>query len=262
MSVRNINDDNTLAYLLNKNSKETDTKVSKSGDTMTGDLWLNANLFRNSTLESRIGQDVPAADQFDVGEQIYDKNGRRIYYSQMTRQTSDQLYRSFVVCRRSADGNTEYRNGFYLRINNSGTPLVTFYDTASKNAWLSGLGLTTTSTTTASSIITPATGITINSASYAQCGNIASIMISWKSSSTISVNADGNATNVTVGTIVSGKRPKIDTAGTSFGDNGGPAFYILNPSGTLTLGACGGTGASRTVAANTVFWASFTYILP
>ena len=120
---------------------------------------------------------------------------------------------------------------------------------------------TPTNTSSISSIITPASGVTINSAQFVQCGKLAQLYISWNYNKAITVPGTGNITNITVGTLVSGKRPKIPTAAKSNGDNAGPAWYSISTGGAVNLGACEGTGSSRTINAGVTFNLYTTYIL-
>ena len=63
----------------------------------------------------------------------------------------------------------------------------------------------TSATTTASSVVTAGSGFTIDSASYAQWGKLAMVYIVFKKNAT----AITQATNISLGTMVSGKRPKF-----------------------------------------------------
>lgn len=106
------------------------------------------------------------------------------------------------------------------------------------------------------------TNATISSASYRQYGKVAQIYIVWKNVNAISVPADGNVTNLIVGTLVSGKQPGITSCAVSKGDNGGQAWYAVDTGGQIHLTACEGTGTSRTIAAGTQFEIFATFILP
>jgi hypothetical protein len=113
----------------------------------------------------------------------------------------------------------------------------------------------------ASGFIDLAAGISVTSAVFVRFGKIAQLQIRWCSASAITVSAVGNIPNVTIGTLKAGRRPKFRSVWTTAGDDGGPAFGSLNPSGVLELGACEGTGAARTIAAGTYFVTGLTYIL-
>lgn len=265
--------------------------VNKAGDTMTADLTLQ----RSTTISAN----NPAALRFQTVQtdnnvtssaniSVYDDHDAASYGTNMVIQSygnmiigggespgtiytnlyKDSQNENLVL---TSDGSVEVYTNCQTYANRVRTVIDASGNFSGKAANVTGTvaianggsgqtGITTT--TTVSSIITAASGITISSAEYCQWGKVAQLQITWKSSNTISVGADGNAADVTVGTVVSGKRPKIMSAGTSFGDNGGPAFYYLAGSGSLALGACGGTGATRTIAANTTFNCHITYLLP
>lgn len=114
-------------------------------------------------------------------------------------------------------------------------------------------------TTSYSGILTPTSGVTIHSFAYAEWGKIATLYLSWSRNSTISVGADGNITNATIGNLAAAYRPWTASTGTSYGDNGGPAFYLLSTDGNIQMGAVGGTGAARTIAAGTQFQLGIVY---
>ena len=242
--TRNINDDSTLSYLFNKLKSAV---VNKAGDTMIGKLFV-----RSPT----IIEDAPNGDQYFDGLTLCDKNGQEIGSVQLF-QWANGRNGVALQTRRTVNGNTTWHK-LSMFTDTNGDPHVAFQY---PDAWKDALGLTVSTTTTISNIIVPASGITISEARYAQSGKVAMLYLDWKRNATISVNPDGNASNVTIGTLVSGKRPAIYAIGTSFGDSGGPAFYYCGTDGVIQLGACGGTGSSRTIAANTQFQAGFTYIL-
>lgn len=117
-------------------------------------------------------------------------------------------------------------------------------------------------TSTISEIITPSDSVTITNAQYIERNGVVQLYIRWTNKTAISVGADGNITNIIVGNLVFGKNPKFATVGTSYGDEGGPAFYLLENSGRLQMGAVGGTGANRTIAAGAVFHLGMTWVAP
>jgi len=131
-----------------------------------------------------------------------------------------------------------------------------------------GTGQTATSSIgTLAQIMTVSSGITVVDQSFLQWGKVAQIFLQFYSSSSYSVDAYGNLTTAVanIGTLVSGKRPGCTTALTS-AHNGSmrPFGRILssgNP-GAIQLLGFEGTGAARTVPANTVITFCGTYILP
>lgn len=250
--------------------------VDKSGDTMTGSLTIQNSeprlYFKDPEMDTTLNTPTSSNNILVI---FQDKNGR--LQSRIQSQFNLEGTSTISIGSRRVVSGADISNNLDISVEKDGSRVISVTSPA---AWRTALGLGTngafpitvaqggsgqtgiTTTTTASSIITAASGITISAAEYCQWGKVAQLQITWKSSNTISVGADGNAANVTIGTIASGKRPKINSAGTSYGDNGGPAFYLLGAGGSLQLGACGGTGATRTIAANTTFNCHITYLLP
>lgn len=118
--------------------------VLKSGDTMTGNLQISRaaasylNL-RSSATDAQIGETIPDSNTSLGGYDVYDSASYRAFWSEVIKTTGDDLYKSFILRRKNASG-TEIRNGFYLRINASGTPTVQFSNTATEGAWRDALG--------------------------------------------------------------------------------------------------------------------------
>ena len=126
-----------------------------------------------------------------------------------------------------------------------------------------GSGMSGTTTTTAvASIIAAASGITVTAANYAQWGKVAHLVIDFNYDQAITVPANGNIANVTVGTLVAGKRPVYFKAAHSNGDGAGQQWYGITAAGVVTLRALEGTGSQRTVAAGTTLSISAVYLLP
>lgn len=115
--------------------------------------------------------------------------------------------------------------------------------------------------TTIEDILVPGPNVNIITANYSCKNGIAQLYIRWSNKTTISANNDGNITNITIGTLVAGKRPIYSATGTSYGDEGGPAFYIAQPTGQVDMGAAGGTGAARTIAVGTFWGLGMTYVV-
>jgi len=126
-----------------------------------------------------------------------------------------------------------------------------------------GTGMSGTATTTAAaSVIAAASGITVTAANYAQWGKVAQLVIDFTYDQAITVPANGNIANVTVGTLVDGKRPVYFKAAHSNGDGAGQQWYGITAAGVVTLRALEGTGSQRTVAAGTTLSVSAVYLLP
>jgi hypothetical protein len=120
----------------------------------------------------------------------------------------------------------------------------------------------TTTETGVSNIITAGTNITIASAAYAVWGKLGYIFITFKSSTAITIPATGNITDVSVGTLVSGKRPIAlhRLVGYNIADDS-PLFFSVYSDGVVKLVAGESTGAQRTIAANTNMTVTGTFLL-
>jgi len=199
------------------------TKVSKAGDTMTGNLTANGvyieakstNLTSNTTVGSTTGGNG----------RIYlrDSNGTAlgILYPYFR---SDGKQGVRLLCDRVVNS-IEYVNAVELGIDSSAKRYVELGN--AQSAWLEALGLGETSETqTISSIISAASGATISSAAYAEWGKVAMLSVTFSYSSAIST------TNVTIGTIVSGKRPVLSANAIA---STGRLFGTVNTGGTVTV---------------------------
>lgn len=126
-----------------------------------------------------------------------------------------------------------------------------------------GTGSTETDTiTTITDIIDESDNVTITQAQYAHWGKVAQLYVRFTTKVEISVPAHGNISNLTIGTIVKGKRPAMNTAGHDNGDGGGNgAKYNVGPGGIINLGAVEGTGVARTIAAGAALTFYATYLL-
>lgn len=237
--------------------------VGKAGDTMTGNLRITDD-------RRLIMQETATA----VGE-----TANSNYNECAFRDKNDANYAMFSG-RFNTDGtvglrlagtrkvsNTDKQNVLGLYVDSSGNPVVVVSSGAGA-AWRSALNLGTSgalpitvaqggsgqtavsSTTTASQIATAATNTTISSASYAQWGKIAMVQIAI----TRSINT-GTNTDVTVATLVSGKRPAI-TASATIRYNGSVNFAYINTSGGIII------NTATSIPANTTLYINATYILP
>lgn len=127
--------------------------------------------------------------------------------------------------------------------------------------WSELANMTVEYTTNASNVIDLASGISASAVNFARFGKLAQVYIRWSSSSAISVPAHGNIGNITIGTLKTGRRPLLRTVWTTVGDEAGQAFGDVQSNGTINLGACEGTGTSRTINAGTYFVTGAMYIL-
>lgn len=113
-----------------------------------------------------------------------------------------------------------------------------------------GSGQTGISTeTTASSIITAGTGITISNINFSKWGKLAMLYIGFRRSSAIAASGA-----ITIGTIKSGHRPATHAGGSSNALNA----WLNGTNGNLTARNISGSQ----IAANTDVYISFTYLLP
>lgn len=224
-------------------------KVTKTGDTMTGHLHLKST-------KATVGT-APSSNVYSPHLNFRDSSDASLGYIRSLYRTNDNTELQIEAMRNV--GGTNYYNGIHFIINPSGQPSIYL---SSPGGWRSALGLATATNSTITSIITVnSDNATITKASYATYDKIAQLYLQWKNVNAISVPASGNITNITIGTLVSGKRPAILTGGWSNGDNAGAAWYNISTGGSITLGACESTGAARTIAAGTAFSCYATYIL-
>lgn len=106
-------------------------KVATMGD-------YPAYRLKSSLRSTRLGAAAPSGTQYFDAIQGYDKNGDVIFYTESAYTPEKDLYRSFVARRYSSNGQTAYNNGFYLHIDNSGNPTVSF-TTGGAAAWRNGM---------------------------------------------------------------------------------------------------------------------------
>ena len=224
-------------------------KLSKGmeNDVMTGNLVLRSMNLRNTTpTEDKWGQ-TGVSFQANDGSPF----GRIEAYSTPSSRKGIKIYGRNANC-------TQDLSLYLLQYDNGDFNVYT-NDT---EAWCTGICPWGTSTTI-TDIITANSAVTITAANWKRWGRIANLAINFKNVNAITnVPANGNITNVTVGTLKAGYRPLWVTAATSNGDGQGPCFYTISNNGTITLCVCAGTGASRTIAADTVFTLRVTYIVP
>ena len=115
-------------------------------------------------------------------------------------------------------------------------------------------------TSTIANIITAATDITIIEAEVYTWGKLCQLRIRWSYGQAKNVPANGNISNITVGTLNSNFTPCMTMGAWSSGDQAGAAWYNIT-GGVVALGACEGIGTSYTIAAGTEFRLFTTYIL-
>ena len=110
---------------------------------------------------------------------------------------------------------------------------------------------TDVSTTTVGSVVTANSGVTTVSAATAKTwGKVASITISWKLASDVTVPASGNLSNITVGTIAAGLCPAVAiNVNLDNGDIG--LFGDIATDGTITLRGADSRGEEYTLSSST-----------
>lgn len=110
-------------------------------------------------------------------------------------------------------------------------------------------------------ICTAGSGITINNSIFYRWGKVAMLDLAWSYANAVTVSASGEFTDITIGTLVSGKRPATGCCG--FSNTAGGMRFIISTAGVVKLTSMDGTGASRTYAAGTLSGHCYaTYILP
>ena len=235
--------------------------VYKGGDTMTGPLYLsvagNPVLYGDNTTA-----DITKATDTDTRYWLWahrDGGGRISAYWQTYMTTGGTDVSDFRV-RKYTSANDYTDCGLSLRVDKNGTKSVLLTDSA---AWLAALGLGTSgafpitiaqggtgqsavsATSAITSIATPASGVTIASAYYAQWGKVAYVKL------TLSKNVAMSGTTV-VATMVSGKRTIYQIGLTPYTRSDICAYMDAN----------GEIRVSGNIAANNSVYLSGTYILP
>ena len=198
--------------------------VNKAGDTMTGSLIVSratgTGTFALSTKATNITDGTaPDAETWGAIHGFYDSADSAIGYVH-TRFQTDGKQGICLRARRKINGsNTDT----YLEVGKDASG-NNYVNVSNAQAWRKALGLgsstgafplaiaqggtgnTAVSTvTTISSIITAASGFSISSATYKQWGKMAMVNIKFKKNGT----AVSSNTDMTLGTLVSGKRPAL-----------------------------------------------------
>lgn len=181
--------------------------------------------FRNRSVSNKAGETIPPSSTYPIGSfAIYDSDNNITAYIEAQKDASDSVYLSNVVRRRNSSG-TVYGHGFYQHLSAEGTPSVTFYNTASRNAWLSALGAATATQTmgSPSSVSGGATGLTLSANTSCKTGNQVSINIRY-------TGATMAAGTVNICTLPAGFRPAAQ------------AFCVLLVNGVYRNGAISTAG--------------------
>lgn len=212
--------------------------VKKSGDTVTGSYSLK------STNLDRDGAN-PSSDT--IGNSIIkfvDNNGEEIGRIDTIRRSSGR--QDLRLYSYNENSSSQVQNYFEIRTAKDGTQS---YLVGNQAAFRTAIGIadSPTTTTTISSVITAASGITIKSAAYAARNGVVNLTVTFQRTAT-------TTGTFTVGTIVSGKRPAIamyaPTNSTSL------ANAYITTGGVVTCYAQSATSATGT------YGFSFSYLLP
>ena len=181
------------------------------------------------------------------------QNARFITYA-----GADQIYGLYATC---INANNTAFNGKEVGVIFENDGIALYNGTDNTFPWKAKFKNESTSTI-ASVITVNSTNATIVEAQRVIAGKVCQLNIFWKNQAAISVPANGNITNVTIGTLPANFRPAIFSGAWSHGDNGGAAWYNITTGGTVSLGAVESTGSARTIAAGTEFRLLTTFILP
>ena len=257
-------------------------KLSKSGDTMTGELYLKQGVTDGT---------VPSEEIFGRRIRFRDSNNADIGHLHIAFETNGQQGISLRASRKI--GTTNYYNALTLYTDASGNRSVFMSEAA---PWRKALGLgsstgalpitvaqggtggttaaearvglelggstgalpitiaqggsgqTAVSSASGSSVCTASSGFTVNSAYYRQWGKLAQVSITFKKTTAVTTESD-----LTPGTIVSGKRPAVACA--AGGNNHAWAKSVfIGSDGVINFYGTWPADATHTVYA--------TYILP
>lgn len=240
-----------------------DGKVSKSGDTMTGELNIDRKEVTNGAGRLRlIGNRKAKAGTDDAGTSnrpfggiyIYDGstdgNGPNdeynVFYNECTLHSgNNNVYTSYVVRRLLADG-TAANNGFYIGVKTDGSSYVSFAG-GGQDAWLEALGLIVESTSTISDILTVGTDVSVSVANFYKFGRVAQLRLQLTRSTAVT----SSTAITTLCTLKSGYRPIANA----------PATAATHPSNTAFINANGQVRYSGAITANNTLYVYATYIL-
>ena len=249
-----------------------------------GSRWLvyadknnvsNANLdnvYGRGKRSVRIGAAAPSAFYYFGKFRTYDAKGDVVFYSDSAYTTAKDLYRSFVCRRFSSNGKTKYDNGFYLHVDNSGNPSVSF-TSGGAAAWRNGLGASSgvwpvslggtgstsvTSNSTISDIVSAASNISITSASVQKWGRVLMLGVAYTVNKDISVPASGNVSDVSIGTVKAAYRPHNSArlVSTNYGSR-----LELSSGGALSIVSMEARGAAYTASSGFSDTARGIYLL-
>lgn len=230
-----------------------------SGKPLTGNLTIQDNpiYIKNTSADVSAQSDtqnrswnIICSDKNDVASAVFDSYFRG----------SDGYVYAEMQGRRQVNG-SNVTNYLRLGVQADGTRQVSVSNGA---AWREALGLGSsgnlpitiaqggtgstqiTDTATASSIITPASGVTVSNAYFQQWGKVGTLYLELKSSSAIT------ASGVNIGTLATGKRPSYVTS-----------LPIATPAvaGSVTIGGSGIITVRAAISANASFVICGTFLI-
>ena len=184
------------------------SRVDKTGDTMTGDLNINASYIIPKSTNLTNGTTVESNTQGNGRVQFKDSLGNALgiiypYFRTDGKQGIRLLADRFI-------GSIEYVATVEIGIESDGSKYV-LLPNSTDVAFLKALGLYSVETeTTASNIATASSGYSIQTASYARWGHVAMVYLGIKRTNGISSD-----TSLQPCTLVSGKRPSFEASVTS-----------------------------------------------
>lgn len=229
--------------------------VNKAGDTMTGSLTLsagNAGIYEDTTAYE-VGV-PPSSDFYTVGLRNRDKNGT------VFTAFNSALLRNGNIAVRMIATKGSISNYLQLVIDSNNNQSISV---SNAQAWRKALGLGTNGnlpitvaqggtgqtgtaiTTTVASILTPASGFSIDQASFAQYGKLVVL-----TAQITAVNAVTSSGWTTWATIVSGKRPAFSVVA----QHTRTSYCIIHDNGNISV--------ASTVSANSTYLVSAAYLLP
>jgi hypothetical protein len=227
--------------------------IKKTGGTATGSIILSSSNIDTS--------EVPSSGVTGRAFGLADKN--EVLMGSLYPGRTTAGVNSVVLTAYQAVNGSNIANYVLMGVSPTGDALVQL---SSPSAWRTALGLGTngafpltiaqggtgstavSSITTISSIATAASGFTINNAWYSQWGKLAMVRIDVKNA-----NALAAASNITVATLVSGKRPVIIASG---GMLSSVAIVAISNDGTVHI------LTRDVIAANATLYIYATYLLP
>lgn len=209
---------------------------------------------------------VPSSTQYLDGYMFNDKNNVEMGGLQFVDFDSNGYSYNNVssqgVLLGASKQNPSSQNFVYIGIDDSThEPIVSL---SHPYAWMSELIHTMNYTSNYSDFFTPASGITITEAYAAKWGRYAIVRLVWKKSTNIVVPANGDVSNVVIGSYKTGWIPNCYHPAKG-ADSNPNSMYMVDAFGSSNPGRIQLTdfasGNARTVAANTLFGLWDVYML-